>query len=274
MRALSLTTKWPVPTVAAAAIRPDGTIDTIGPVDHSFRLASITKMLVGWAMLIACEERTVHLDQPVGQAGCTLRHLLAHAGGYAFDGADPIARPGVRRIYSNTGIELAAAALSTAAQMPFAEYLREAVFQPLGMSATVLHGSAAHGVRSTVSDLLRFVGELRHPQLLSTEVAAQFDTVQFPGLPGLVPGVGRYHDCPWGMGTEIRGSKQPHWTGALNSPATFGHFGGAGTLLWVEPGTHVACLALTDRPFNDWSSEALKLWPELSDAVLTEALST
>ena len=76
---------------------------------HSFRLASITKMLSSWAILIACEEGTLHLDQPVAQEGCTLRHLLAHAGGYAFDGSEPIARPGVRRIYSNTGIELAAA---------------------------------------------------------------------------------------------------------------------------------------------------------------------
>ena len=48
------------------------------------------------------------LDDPVGQPGCTLRHLLAHAGGYPFEGSDPIARPERRRIYSNTGIEMVA----------------------------------------------------------------------------------------------------------------------------------------------------------------------
>ncbi len=273
MKALKLVAEWPVRTVAAALVAPDGAVSTTGPTEHSFRLASITKMLVGWAMLVACEEGTLHLDQPVGQEGCTLRHLLAHAGGYAFDGSEPIARPGVRRIYSNTGIELAAAALTTAAEMPFADYLHEAILAPLGMSATVLRGSPAHGAHSTVSDLVRFVSELQEPRLISAESAAHYHTVQFPGLPGLVPGVGRYDDCPWGLGTEIRGTKQPHWTGTRNSPDTFGHFGGTGTLLWVEPGAHVACIALTDRPFNDWSAQALQLWPALSDAVLAEAAS-
>ena len=273
MQSLKLVADWPVRTVAAAVVAPDGSVSSTGPVDHSFRLASITKMLSSWAILIACEEGTLHLDQPVAQEGCTLRHLLAHAGGYAFDGSEPIARPGVRRIYSNTGIELAAAALSTAAEMPFADYLQEAVLTPLGMTATMLLGSPAHGAHSTVTDLVRFVGELQAPRLLSAESATQFHTVQFRGLPGLVPGVGRYDDCPWGLGTEIRGYKQPHWTGTLNSPDTFGHFGGAGTLLWVEPGAHVACIALTDRRFDEWSSDALRLWPAFSDAVLNETFA-
>lgn len=271
MRALALTAEWPVDTVAAAVVAPDGSISTIGPVEHPFKLASISKMVVGWTMLVAAEEGTIDLEQPVGQEGCTVRHLLAHTGGYAFDGGAPVAKPGQRRIYSNTGIEMAAAALADAAAMPFEEYQREAVLQPLGMSATALHGSPAHGLRSTVNDLLRFVAELQSPTLISTDSAAAFRTVQFPGLPGLVPGVGRYDDCPWGLGTEIRGSKQPHWTGTLNSPATFGHFGGAGTLLWVDQGAHVACLALTDRPFSQWSTEALQLWPRFADAVLAEA---
>jgi len=273
MQALKLVAEWPVRTVAAAVVAPDGVVTTTGPTEHSFRLASITKMLVGWTMLVACEEGAVALDQPAGQEGCTLRHLLAHAGGYAFEGSEPIALPGARRIYSNTGIELAAAALAAAADMPFADYLHEAVLAPLGMSATVLHGSPAHGAQSTVSDLVRFVNELQAPRLLSAESAALYRTVQFPGLPGVVPGVGRYDDCPWGLGAEIRGTKQPHWTGTRNSPDTFGHFGGAGTLLWVEPGAHVACIALTDRPFSDWSVQALQLWPALSDAVLAEVLS-
>ena len=273
MQALQLTADWPVTTVAAAAVLPDGTVATIGPVDHPFRLASISKMMVGWTVQIACEEGTLHLDQPRGQPGCTLRHLLAHAGGYAFDGTEPIARPGRRRIYSNTGIEMVAAALAEAAGMPYADYQREALLQPLGMHATELRGLPTHGVRSTVRDLLRFVAELRAPRLISQASADLFHTVQFPGLAGVVPGVGRYDDCPWGLGTEIRGDKQPHWTGRSNSSGTFGHFGGAGTLLWVDPGAHVACLALTDRAFDEWSAEALMLWPALADAVLAEALA-
>ncbi len=271
MRALRLTAEWPVTTVAAATVFPGGEVRTSGPVQHRFRIASIAKMLVGYAVLIAAEEGTLGLDDPAGQPGCTVRHLLAHAGGYAFDGPDPIAKPGLRRIYSNTGIEVAADALAQAAGMPFADYLREAVLEPLGMDATLLRGSPAHAVQSTLADLLAFVGEVRTPRLIAAESARQFRTVQFPGLSGVVPGVGRFTDCTWGLGTEIRGTKTPHWTGTRNSPATFGHFGGAGTLLWMDPGLDVACIALTDRPFDEWSAEALRLWPAFSDAVLAEA---
>lgn len=273
MRALRLTADWPVPTVATAALLPDGSVHTAGPVHHRFRIASISKMLVGWAVLIGCEEGVIALDQPVGQEGCTVRHLLAHAGGYPFSGDTPIAKPEKTRIYSNTGIELAAEALARAAGMPFADYLREAVFEPLGMTSSSLQGSPAHAVRSTVHDLVAFLHELRTPTLLTLESALAFRTVQFPGLPGLVPGVGRYDDNTWGLGAEIRDAKQPHWTGRYNSPSTFGHFGGAGTLLWVDPGAQVACVALTDRPFDDWAADALRCWPELADAVLTEVAS-
>ena len=267
MQALRSTATWPVANVAAAAITPDG-VHTIGDVDRPFRIASISKMFVGWTTLVACEEGVVDLDDAVGQQGCTLRHLLAHAGGYAFDGPEPIGRPGARRIYSNTGVEMAAAHVASAAEMPYEQYQLEAVLEPLGMVATTSKGSPAHGLRSTVRDLTEFVRELRTPTLLSPASAAEFSTPQFPTLAGLVPGVGRFDPCPWGLATEVRGDKSPHWTGTLNSPATYGHFGGAGTLLWVDPGVQIAAVALTDRPFDEWSAEALVLWPRFADAVL------
>ena len=270
MHALRLIDEWPVTHVAAAAVTPRGEVATRGPVQHRFRLASISKMFVGWSTLIACEEGTVSLDDPVGQPDCTLRHLLSHAGGYGFDGSAPIARPGTRRTYSNTGIEMAAEHLAGAAGMPFAQYLHDGLFEPLGMTSTTLDGSPAHAVHSTLDDVLRFVLELRAPRLLHSDTAAEFATVQYPSLSGTVPGVGRFDPCPWGLGTEIRGDKQPHWTGSHNSPATYGHFGGAGTLLWVDPRNDVACIALTDRPFDEWSEVALREWPRFADAVIAE----
>jgi CubicO group peptidase (beta-lactamase class C family) len=66
---------------------------------------------------------------------------------------------------------------------------------------------------------------------------------------------------------ELKGEKTPHWSGSRTSPATFGHFGGSGTFLWVEPARGVACAALTTREFGDWAKDA---WPRLSDAVLEE----
>ena len=55
--------------------------------------------------------------------------------------------------------------------------------------------------------------------------------------------------------------------GTRNSPRTFGHFGGAGTLVWLDPDAGVALACLTDLEFGDWALEA---WPALSDAVLEE----
>ena len=102
------------------------------------------------------------------------------------------------------------------------------------------------------------------------QISIPFFQPHCPTLSGIIPGLGRFDPCPWGLGCEIRGGKTPHWTGTANSPATFGHFGGAGTLLWVDPVHAVAAVALTDRPFDEWSATALEVWPQFADAVLHE----
>jgi CubicO group peptidase (beta-lactamase class C family) len=271
VQALQQVASWPVPHAGVAVVARDGTVlGCTGAADRSFRLASLTKPLVAWAVLIATEEGIVRLDDAIGQPGCTLRHLLAHAGGYAFTGADPVAEPGRRRIYSNTGFDLAAAEVARRAGMPFGEYLDEAVLAPLGMQRTALRGPAAHGAHSTVADMVAFLCEIQQPALLATETVAEIFRTQYPELAGIVPGVGRFDPCPWGLGFEIRGGKSPHWTGRTNAPATVGHFGGAGTMMWVDPAVGCGLVALTDRPFDQWSIEAMKRWPELSDAVVAE----
>jgi CubicO group peptidase (beta-lactamase class C family) len=273
VRALELVSTWPVPHVAAAVVAADGAIlGTAGDLDHRFRLASLTKPIAAWAMLVAVEEGTVALDDPVGQPGCTLRHLLAHAGGYAFDGAAPVAAPQRRRIYSNTGIELAAAHTADAAAMSFADYLGEAVLGPLAMGRCSLDGSPAHAAWATVADVAAFLAEAQRPTLLAAATAADAVSQQWPDLAGIVPGVGRFDPCPWGLGFEIRGLKRPHWTGHANSASTFGHFGGAGTMMWADPDAGCALVALADRGFDDWSVDAMRLWPQLSDAVLAEVV--
>ena len=225
-------------------------------------------------MLIAVEEGIIDLDTVVAPDvnGATLRHLLAHAGGYPFDGPEPITSIERKRIYSNTGIEVAAAAVAAAAEMSFDDYLRLGLFEPLAMSTTELRGSVAHEMWSSVDDLTRFMAELMSPTLVSTETAAAAVRLHFPSLGGIVPGVGRFDTCPWGLGFEVRGDKSPHWTGTRNSAATYGHFGGAGTVMWIDPGAipghDVGIVALTDRPFDQWAAEALRVWPELSDAVI------
>jgi CubicO group peptidase (beta-lactamase class C family) len=272
--ALDLVSGWPVDHVAAAVVTPDA-VERIGGADRIYRLASLSKPITAWAVMVGVEEGIVELDGPPRHVsvpeGATLRHLLSHAAGYGFDGDRPVAPVERRRMYSNTGIERAADELAAAAEMSFAQYLREAVFLPLGMNVTELRGSPAHAVWSSLDDTIRFVAEMLRPALLAAETHAEIVRPQFPDLAGIVPDVGRFDPCPWGLGVEVRGDKSPHWTGRANSPETFGHFGGAGTMMWVDPTADVGLVALTDRPFDEWSAEALHSWPELSDAVLAEA---
>ena len=260
--------------MSAAVVHPDSTVSTRGQPNRRFRLASISKILSTWAILVAIEEGSIQLETPVGQPGCTLRHLLCHAGGYGFDGPTPITKPERNRIYSNTGIELAADAVTNATGLDFATYLREAIITPLGMVSTELVGSPAHGVTSTVNDLILLCREILTPTLLSATTVTNATTPQFGDLGGVVPGIGSFRPCPWGLGVEIHGSKNPHWMGATNSANAFGHFGGAGTMMWLEPDEHIALIALTDHRFDLWSTAALRLWPDLSDSVLAQQRRT
>lgn len=270
MNALEVLSDWPVPAVAAAVVGPAGVLATHGDVDRRFALASVTKPLVARAVHVAIEEGAVELDTPAGPAGSTVRHLLAHTSGLSMRSADVIAPPGTRRVYSNEGFAVLARALEAESGIEFADYLREAVFEPLGMGSSALDGgadAAGYGASSTVADLARFAGELLRPTLVSAESAAEAITVAFPGLAGVLPGFGTQRPNDWGLGFEIRDGKSPHWTGADNSARTFGHFGQSGTFLWVDPVADLALVVLTDRDFGDWTYD---LWPAISDGVLRD----
>jgi CubicO group peptidase (beta-lactamase class C family) len=266
VEALRAIESWGAGVAAAGVARADGVVATHGQWDTELPWASVTKLLTGLAILVALEEGTVDLDEPAGPPGSTLRHLLSHASGLPVDGDEPIAEPGRRRIYSNTGIEVAARLLEERAEMPFAEYFAGAVVRPLGLAGR-LGGSPAFGYRGPLDDLLAVGRELLDPSLVAAETLDEATTVQFPGLIGVLPGLGRMEPNDWGLTFELRDAKSPHWTGADNSERTFGHFGASGTFLWVDPDARAACGVLTDRPFGDWAKEA---WPAFSDAVLGE----
>ena len=188
--------------------------------------------------------------------------------GCAPDGPAVLQPPAATRIYSNTGIDVAASFIAARAGRPFAGLLRDWVLDPLDMSATRLVDAPSRGLVGSANDLASFGLELLRPRLLSPTSLAAATTVAFPGLRGVLPGVGRFDPCDWGLGFELRDGKRPHWTGARNSPATFGHFGRSGTFLWVDPAAGIALACLTDREFGPWALEA---WPALSDAVLETA---
>jgi CubicO group peptidase (beta-lactamase class C family) len=268
VEALKAIDAWNAGVAAAGVVRAEAEVGVHGPTGREYGWASVTKLVTGLAVLVAVEEGIVDLDEPAGPPGSTLRHLLAHASGLPPDGhGPPLAEPGRRRIYSNVAIERAAGLVAERAEMPFTVYAAHAVLAPLGLSGSFA-GSPAWGFRGTLQDLLRLGRELLVPSVVAPETLAEATSVQFPGLVGVLPSWGRMEPNDWGLAFELRDGKAPHWTGTLTSPRTFGHFGAAGTFLWVDPAAGIACGVLTERRFGGWAKAA---WPAFSDAVIREA---
>ena len=144
------------------AIRPDTIIEA----------GSVSKQFTAAAVLLLVQQGKVSLDDPVRKyipelpaygEGITVRHLLTHTSGlrdwgfvenvagwprttrmYTHDHVlDYVARqralnyaPGADFSYTNTGYNLAAILVSRVAGKSFAEFSREAIFKPLGMTRT------------------------------------------------------------------------------------------------------------------------------------------
>jgi CubicO group peptidase (beta-lactamase class C family) len=279
---VTLKLDWPVGRAGVAVVSPSG-VETAfqGKVTggDQFEVASVTKLMTSLAALAAVGSGRIGLDEPVPQAGdagasqeVTLRHLLAHAGGFPFEPPGRPRPPEQRRIYSNVGFRLLADAVADAAGTTFASWLSTSVLDPLEMSSTRLvhrrgiDGDPAAGAAATLDDLVRLARCLldRGAPVVGPELFAEAVSVQFPGLAGLVPGVGRFDPCDWGLGFELKDGKRPHWMGDRRSPSAFGHFGASGCFLWVDPDAGLAAAAVSDREFAD-DKWGMATWPAWSD---------
>jgi CubicO group peptidase (beta-lactamase class C family) len=259
----------PVDDVAAGVTDVDATLASRGSTDAVFAFASVTKPLAAYGVLVAVQDRSLHLDEPVdvpdAPDGITVRHLLAHASGLPLDPGGLVGVPGRKRIYSNWGYDVLGELVAERTGHPFPEHLDLEVLRPLGMTGTVLDGSPAHAARGTIGDLLAFGRELLAPTLIDPELHREATSVVFDDLDGVVPGYGRQQPNDWGLGFELRGAKDPHWCGGRVPAATFGHFGRAGSFLLVDPEHRVAAAYLCDRDFDAWAKE---VWPPLTDAIV------
>ena len=262
-----LIAQWPDASPALALVGPEGIRSLWGQSDSATGWASVTKLLTAYGVLIGVEKGNWQLDDQAGPPGSTVRHLLAHASGLPFEGLSPIAAPGRRRIYSNAGFDLLGEFVAGRSGKTFDLYLRETVLDPIGIEIE-LTGRPSQGLVGAVTEMARFAGELLRPTLLHLNLLNVAIEVVFPGLAGTLPGVGRFSPLDWGLGFEIKDGKAPHWTGDTNAAATFGHFGGSGAFLWVDPVASVALCVQSGREFGPWALEA---WPKLSDAVLAES---
>lgn len=259
---------WEAEHAAAVVLGPSNVLAARGDPAHRFRWASLTKLVTAWTVLIAVDRGLIDLDEQAGPPGATVRHLLAHASGLPFEGEMLLAQPGTRRIYSNPGYDALGRLVGERTGGSFEAALTDWVLAPLGMDETRLVERPSQGAHGTITDLAAVASELSRPTLVSPATARLATTVAFPGLVGVVPGVGRFDPCDWGLGPELHDGKAPHWMSERNSPAAFGHLGGAGTFLWVDPVADLAIVVLTDREFGPW---ALETWPAFSDAVLASA---
>lgn len=138
-----------------------------------FQIASISKQMTAVAVLLLAERGALRLDDPISRwltrppsawSGITLHHLLSHTSGLGhwedypmidlagpadpdellavFAGLPPLFPVGQRWRYSSPGYVLLARAVERAADRPYAAFLAEEVFAPLGMTGSFA-GAAA-----------------------------------------------------------------------------------------------------------------------------------
>ncbi len=198
---------WPVEFAAAGVTSADETVAVAGDAARAVRLASVSKPVTALAVLVAAEEGVVDLDGQAGPPGSTVRHLLSHASGLPFEGETAIAAPGRRRIYSNEGFRVLGEHLSARAEMAFSAYVRGAVCEPLGLALDP-EGHPGAGMHASLDDVLAFARELLAPTTVAGETRDEMATVQFPGLDGVLPDFGRFSPLDWGLGVELKGSKE------------------------------------------------------------------
>jgi CubicO group peptidase (beta-lactamase class C family) len=253
----SLVADWPGrPAFALARVTADEAtiIASAGDLAAVRPWASVSKLALALAALRSVDRGDWSLDDPCGPPGATLAHLLSHASGLGFEIDDRVVPVGTRRVYSNTGMDLVAAAVSGGEPV---SWLRGEVLKPLGLTVPVEDRVCA-GVHGSVHDLLRLGRELLHPTLVSAPIAQAMTTPFLPALEGITPPFGRQTPNWWGLGPELKGEKQ-HWMGQWPA-ASFGHFGRSGALLLCDPTTNLVLAVTSSEPFGPWAVAAWPTW--------------
>jgi len=109
------------------------------------------------------------------------------------------------------------------------------------------------GMFSTQADLLRFLnvflnrGTLGGRRVLSPQTAQAMTNNQVVKFLQIQKDVA--YKNPWGFGWQMKAPFNSVF-GDINSSRTFGHWGATGTLYWADPETSLACVVLTNQPFE------------------------
>jgi beta-lactamase class C len=215
--------------------------------------------------------------------------------------ATPLAEePKTRVNYSNLGYGLLTIIVERMTGKPFSGALEDLVLRPLE-----IEGYLGVEPRRTPAKIVGHYGEHEGTELepfnspfwrslampwggmVTTASGALALTRAFSGVPeGFLPpallseathdqtgGLGgemfmqKWPRFPWGLGVEVRGDKEPHFTPAEASPSSYGHVGASGCMAWHDPEAGITWAMLGPRMFLDW----VWGWPEVGRAVLEAA---
>jgi CubicO group peptidase (beta-lactamase class C family) len=219
--------------------------------------------------------------------------------------AFPERPPGEIVQYSNIGYGLLGIVVERLTGQPFSQALAQLVLKPLGISATlgdepprrpariadVRGAHAGSAIEPFNSPFWRSLG-FPWGGLVTTAAGALALAQAFLGLPGdflraetralatrsqtgeLAGGFQPplfWERCPWGLGPDIRGGKQPHWAPS-GMPTSFGHSGASGCLAWADPVTGIAWAMLGTRTAD--SGWLVRRGPALSASIIAAVASS
>jgi CubicO group peptidase (beta-lactamase class C family) len=300
------------PSAAARATAPD----TI------FLLASITKPVTACALMLLVERGLVSLDDPVSRYlpefkgedrnATRVRDLLSHTSGLpdmlpentALRRAHAPLSEFVRHSfttpllfpprtdfrYQSMGILLAAEIVERVSGKRLRDFLKQEVFDPLGMRSSAL-GMGAFQVedtawcqtsqRSNTADLERFGPnspywrDMGHPwggmHSTTMDLAVLLQTFlnggsysgrrvfSPPTVAAMIRDQNTAINKPWGLGWGLATSPVWCYFGDLVSPRTFGHSGATGTVAWADPEQRLLCVILTTRPSGEDGGRLLRI---------------
>jgi CubicO group peptidase (beta-lactamase class C family) len=202
--------------------------------DEQFQAASISKPVAAYAALRLVEQGKLELDRPLseylekryfdnasGGNDITLRMVLNHTSGMSndvsHDDRKVYRRPGKEFHYSGAAFEYLKTVIENIVAMPFDEFMKKEVFDPLGMKNSHylkmrINGEptifAAGGLSTTPTDLSRFFMELLNPKFISKSLIDEMlsDSVKL-----------NEHNY-WGLGIAIQHGNGQNiiWHGGIN----------------------------------------------------------
>jgi CubicO group peptidase (beta-lactamase class C family) len=288
-------------------------------VDSIFWIASMSKPITATAVLMLMEEGKLSLDDPIAKyvpelAGLrtadgktpriTLRHLLTHTSGMgeatdeeakaarsladlvpAFASKPLAFEPGSKWKYCQSGILTLGRIVEIVSGEPFEVFLRNRIFDPLGMKDTTFYLTEAQmprwvipakregeqllpaeigllyghpptwrdhypasngGLFSTAPDYTRFAQMLLSGGVLDGRRYLTAESVRMMSTVQTGDLVtGFTPGNGWGLGVCI--VRQPQGVTEMLSPGTFGHGGAYGTQVWIDMKRGVALIMMIQR---------------------------